>query len=558
MHSLHSFIDKRKNNPDKIVYNKDKKYKFNSEFATAFIVDTNTKTILWSEAGQTHNDILFYVDDDIKEKMGLDDVLFVDEIYSNKDYSKHIKCGRIWVIPNNKSKNRKYDVYIAWWQELTNAEFNTLNKFVITDYNKKHNTDIKSYMIVDNNGVFKLIAFDEEIKIDPQSEVRKDDMQILFAIHLANSEEKRKYLSNWLKDRNKHNQERLYNKTKSKTAAEYNHIKTIGDSLEIKNNYILKRNMKSLIDFILEAQKITFGGSGASKENYGNCIILAGGPGSGKGFIKSKILCQYKNVDVDELKKQYIKLAKAGKIAGDSGDYDIKNPDDTSTLHGKVKDHKWKSKQREAFWKQRNMNDEHSSGLLPNILFDMVSGDIKDIEEVVVKAKEMGYTTTIIWVLCNKETASIGNKIRERMVHDKIIDTGHADAYKTMSELFSNKYPEVTKLIDRGWIGFSAGYGRHLLPEYENEPVIKVKGVKEDKFTLNKSLIDKFLKDKMPIDYKAIKNNLSSDKEKVVKQVKDWIKIVGDEYQPNNVNESVSNYQEEYIQNWTTALQEIL
>ena len=558
MHSLHTFIDKRRNNPDKIVYNKDKKYKFDSEFATAFIVDIDTKTILWSEAGQTHNDILFYADDDIKEKMGLGDVLFVDEIYNNKKYSKHIKCGRIWVIPNNKSKNRKYDVYIAWWQELSNNEFNTLNKLVVTDYNKRNKTDIKSYMIVDNNGVFKLIAFDEEIKIDAQSDARKEDMQILFAIHLANSEEKRKYLSNWLKDRNRHNQERLYNKTKSKTAAEYNHIKTIGDSLEIKNNYILKRNMKSLIDFILEAQKITFGGSGASKENYGNCIILAGGPGSGKGFIKSKILCQYKNVDVDELKKQYMKLAKAGKIAGDSGDYDMKNPDDVSKLHTKVKDHQWKGKQREAFWKQRSDKDEHSSGLLPNILFDMVSGDIKDVEEVVVKAKEMGYSTTIIWVLCNKETASIGNKIRERQVHEKIIDTGHAEAYKTMSDLFANKYPEVTKLIDRGWVGFSAGYGRYLLPKYEHEPVIKVKKSTDDKFTIDKSLIDEFLKDKMPINYAFVNKKLKSHDDNDVKQVQDWIKVIGKEYQPQNVDESIMNYEENYLEQWNNALQEIL
>jgi predicted kinase len=402
-----------------------------------------------------------------------------------------------------------------------------------------------------------LIAFDEEIEIEPQSETRKEDMEILFAIHLATSDEKKQYLGNWLRDREQHKQERLYNKTKSKTAAEYNHIKTIGDSLEQKN-YRLKHNMKSLLDFIIEAKSITFGGSGATKETYGNCIILAGGPGSGKGFIKSKILCKYKNIDVDELKKSYIALAKAGKIAGDNGDYDLKDPDDVSDIHSKVKKHGWKNKQREAFWNQRAMKDERSSGLLPNILFDMVSGDIKDVEEVVEKAKEMGYSTTIIWVLCNKETASIGNKIRERQVHEKIIDTGHAEAYKTMSDLFSNKYPKVTKLIDRGWIGFSAGYGRYLLPKYEHEPVIKVKKSTDDKFTINKSLVDEFLKDKMPIDYAFVNKKIKSHNDKDAKQVQDWIKVIGKEYQPQNVDESTMNHEENYLEQWNNALQEIL
>ena len=555
MHSLHSFIDKRKNNPDKIIYNKDKKYKFNSEFARAFIFDTDTDKIIWSDPGETHNDILFYVDDEIKEKVGLSDILFVDEIYNK--LTAHIKCGRIWVIPNNKSKNRKYDVYIAWWQELSSKQFNKFNKIIITNYNKKYNTDIESYMIVDNNGNFKLIAFDEEIEIEPQSETRKEDMEILFAIHLATSDEKKQYLGNWLRDREQHKQERLYNKTKSKTAAEYNHIKTIGDSLE-QNNYTLKHNMKSLLDFIIEAKSITFGGSGATKETYGNCIILAGGPGSGKGFIKSKILCKYKNVDVDDLKKSYIALAKAGKIAGDNGDYDLKNPDNVSDIHSKVKERGWKNKQREAFWNQRALKDERSSGLLPNILFDMVSGDIKDVEEVVKKAKEMGYSTTIIWVLCNKQTASIGNKIRERQVHEKIIDTGHAEAYKTMSDLFANKYPKVTKMIDRGWIGFSAGYGRYLLPKYEHEPVVKVKKSTDDKFTIDKGLIDGFLKDKMPIDYAFVNKKLKSHNDKDVKQVKDWIKVIGKEYQPQNVDESIMNHEENYLTQWNKALQEIL
>ena len=41
--------------------------------------------------------------------------------------------------------------------------------------------------------------------------------------------------------------------------------------------------MKDIRNFILEKKAVNFG---SAKSNYGQCVILAGGPGSGKGFIK--------------------------------------------------------------------------------------------------------------------------------------------------------------------------------------------------------------------------------------------------------------------------------
>jgi len=251
--------------------------------------------------------------------------------------------------------------------------------------------------------------------------------------------------------------------------------------------------MQSLYEYILEKQSINFGNA---KSNYGQCIILAGGPGSGKGYVKDhRILADFKSIDVDKLKEMYIKLQEKGKI-DDPKKYSLSNSDDVGELHMKVKQHGWKNKQREHFWK-----DHQSGAHLPNIVWDMVSDDIKDIEEILKYAKPIGYNVTLVWVCCNMDTAREGNQKRDRHVKDNVIVKGHKGAYKTMMDLFDNKYPEVNKAIDAAWIAFSAGWGRMLKKEFEKDPVIKIK--KDDKGNWDfkqKSTVDNFLKEQQPID----------------------------------------------------------
>ena len=251
--------------------------------------------------------------------------------------------------------------------------------------------------------------------------------------------------------------------------------------------------MQSLYEYILEKKSINFG---SAKSNYGQCIILAGGPGSGKGYVKDhRILADFKSIDVDKLKEMYMKLQEKGKI-DDPKKYDLGNSKDVGELHMKVKQHGWKNKQREHFWK-----DHQSGAHLPNIVWDMVSDDIKDIEEILKYAKPIGYNVTLVWVCCNMDTAREGNQKRDRHVDDEVIVKGHKGAYKTMMALFDNKYPEVNEAIDNAWIAFSAGWGRMLKKELEKDPVIKIK--KDDKGNWNfeqKSIVDNFLKEQQPID----------------------------------------------------------
>ena len=91
--------------------------------------------------------------------------------------------------------------------------------------------------------------------------------------------------------------------------------------------------MKDLKQFIFENTVVNFG---KNTSNYGECIILAGGGGSGKGFIKNKINANFKSYDVDDLKLKYQKLLKQGKLQDKLKDFDFSNPDDVTELHMRV------------------------------------------------------------------------------------------------------------------------------------------------------------------------------------------------------------------------------
>lgn len=75
------------------------------------------------------------------------------------------------------------------------------------------------------------------------------------------------------------------------------------DDVKTKGFFELKHNNKILT----EAIQFDHG------NNYGQVVIMAGGPASGKGFVKDYILdvANYKTRDVDELKKKHLNLLKS-------------------------------------------------------------------------------------------------------------------------------------------------------------------------------------------------------------------------------------------------------
>ena len=284
--------------------------------------------------------------------------------------------------------------------------------------------------------------------------------------------------------------------------------------------------MKHLLDFINENTVIGFK---KKTPTYGECIILAGGPGSGKGFIKNKIDADFKTYDVDELKKTYIKMLNQGKLNDELKNFDFKNPEDVTELHMRVRDHGWKEKQINLIFRNKYNTEKeaNNSKLLPNLLFDRVSGKIEDITEIATRAKTLGYNVTLVWVLCNLEVAKINNKVRERYVDEKsVLLPNHKAAYSTLTDLFNKKYPNFNDYIDTAWIGYSAGFGRKLDGKYEKSPIIKVKKDNEGNWIFNQEeMVDSFLKEKQPIDLDSVKRLLNIGSGKRYKMAKEFVKI---------------------------------
>ena len=282
--------------------------------------------------------------------------------------------------------------------------------------------------------------------------------------------------------------------------------------------------MKSIFDYLYENRVVTFGGANST---YGECIILAGGSGSGKGFIKNRIDARFKSYDVDDLKLKYQKMLNQGKLKDELRDFDFSNPEDVTELHMRVKEHGWKEKQIELLFRNKyNPNKEaNNSKILPNILFDRVSGKIEDVTEIATRAKTLGYNVTLVWVVCNIESAKSSNMSRKRKVdNETVLIPLHKAVYETMTDLFSNKYPDFNDYIDNAWIGYSAGFGRDLSGKYEKSPVIRLKKDSEGKWIFNKEeMVDEFLKIQQPINYEALKENLR--KHRKVAETKAFCKL---------------------------------
>lgn len=229
--------------------------------------------------------------------------------------------------------------------------------------------------------------------------------------------------------------------------------------------------MISLSEYVLnlqEARVVPFGKTGKS-ERFGQCVVLAGGPGIGKGYIaKNYLNADFKTFNVDGLKSLYKKLAENGKI-DDTKDYDFSNPADVTELHKKVKDKKWKEKERD------NLFNNVDKSKLPNICFDITCKKAADLEEIVKYVEPLGYYVTLVWVIGNVEVASANNKSRKRTIPDEKLRVIHKDVNKFLPDLLSNKYSELSKHIDAAFIALSAGSGRVLSDEWKNTPILPVK-----------------------------------------------------------------------------------
>ena len=213
-------------------------------------------------------------------------------------------------------------------------------------------------------------------------------------------------------------------------------------------------------NFILEEAEtlleklITFGGKAYPK--YGNIVLMAGGAGSGKGFVLGNLVgLEGKVFDVDELKTlasktPAIKRRVAKELGVDLEDLasNLKNPENVGKLHDIMGDYLQIDKRKEqAFYRGVLSAPEDRK---PNIIFDMTLKSLDKLDKIAKDAAKLGYDKKnihIVWVVNDIEVAKQQNAKRARTVPSEILVNTHRGAANTMGDII-NMGTRLKKYID--------------------------------------------------------------------------------------------------------------
>ncbi len=207
---------------------------------------------------------------------------------------------------------------------------------------------------------------------------------------------------------------------------------------------------------LLNEALITLGGQAYPKD--GNVVIFAGGSGSGKGFVKNKLLGIEGIVfDTDELKKKYLQSLKLKtSLKNDFGldvdNFDFKNPDHVDKLHNILSSKGIPEKLYQQVLK--NIKDLERK---PNIIFDVTLTSLTKMHNISNMIKEVGYEpskTHLIWVLTEYSVALENNKKRDRVVPKLVFKDVHKGVSRTINELI--QLEDLKNYIDGDvWIVFN-------------------------------------------------------------------------------------------------------
>lgn len=206
---------------------------------------------------------------------------------------------------------------------------------------------------------------------------------------------------------------------------------------------IREQYVEEQYDVLLE-KLITFGGRAYPK--FGNVVIMAGGAGSGKGFVKEKLVgLEGFTFDVDELKKLASRTPRIIKKVKDELGVDLeqlgtqlRDPDKVSQLHeiiGDVLD--LDDRRLRALYTSILSADPERK---PNIIFDVTLKDLRKLEKLTRQASVLGYDKKnihIVWVVNDIEVALDQNASRDRVVRADILINTHRGAASTMADIIN-------------------------------------------------------------------------------------------------------------------------
>lgn len=206
---------------------------------------------------------------------------------------------------------------------------------------------------------------------------------------------------------------------------------------------------------------VSFGGIVYPKFN--NIVILAGGSGSGKGFvIKNVLLINGKVFDIDDLKTLVIRnpdfdaaffdylehgykpknrvldnrVAEIIQKRLPPGKLDLKDPVNTSILHFFTAFKDYDNKLKHNMFFQAAKTDRK-----PNVIFDVTMKDTNILDMIHKYVILGGYSPEnvhLVWVLNSVQKALDQNASRDRRVTDEIIRETHRGVSETMRRILKD------------------------------------------------------------------------------------------------------------------------
>jgi hypothetical protein len=204
----------------------------------------------------------------------------------------------------------------------------------------------------------------------------------------------------------------------------------------------------------LSEKLITFANQAYPK--FGNILIMAGGAGSGKGFIKDKLIgLDGYTFDVDRLKTLASKTPSIAKKIKDEMGIDLKD------LAGNLKSPGNVAKLHEIIGSYLGLDDARQKALYvsiltadpdrkPNIIFDVTLKDLQKLETITRQVSTLGYdkkSVHIVWVINDIEVAKAQNARRARTVPVEILINTHRGASQTMLDIV-NMGDRLKKYMD--------------------------------------------------------------------------------------------------------------
>lgn len=205
---------------------------------------------------------------------------------------------------------------------------------------------------------------------------------------------------------------------------------------------------------LLAEKLITFAKQAYPK--FGNVVIMAGGAGSGKGFVKDKLVgIEGYTFDVDALKTMASRtMAIAKKVKEEIGvdmaelSANLKNPENVSKLHEIISGYLGLDDKRlKTLYTNIISADPERK---PNLIFDVTLKDLHKFDNLTRQVRALGYANDkihIVWVVNDIEVAKAQNAKRARTVPVEILINTHRGVSATMNDIF-NMGKEIKKYMD--------------------------------------------------------------------------------------------------------------